>query len=823
MMDGAKRRVLRRASARLLNTIAVGTVLCLGGLPALMASTSAMAQAAAHTFEIPSQPLNRALRQLADQSGVQIAYRTSIAAGATAPTVSGSMSTEQAISRLLNGSGLRYSFTNASTVTILDAAAGDAGGTGATTLAPIVLEANRENAFGPVDGLVATRSGTGSKTDAPIIEIPQTINVVTAEQIKAQSSQSISEALRYTPGVRSEGYGASSPFDAYTQVRGFRSDLYLDGLKLPGGNIDGTASGVVDPWALERLEVLQGPSSGLYGQAGPGGIINMVTKRPTEEQIREVQVQAGSYGRIQTAFDFGGPIDDDGQFLYRITGLGRSSGTQVDFAKDDRAYIAPAFTWKPDEDTSFTILGMYQRDRGVWPFFNYMPAVGSLHDFNGRKIATDTYLGEPDFDKLDRDQASIGYELQHRFNDTVAVKQSMRFNSSDSYTRGAVTGRSYLSGTGMIDRMGIRVDNDVNTFTVDNQVKLDIDSGPLDHDAVVGVDYRHETSDYLFTGGSAPSLDVFDPVYNSGPITTNDFSLTDYEGRLDQVGIYAQDQIKFGQWIATFGGRYDRAWNDLDNAATSFGAASRTEQHDHAFTGRVGLSYLFDNGIAPYASYATSFQPETGVDAVTGGAFKPSKGKQYEIGVKYQPPGSNTLITLSAFDLTQTNRITTDAAFLQRQIGEARVKGIQIEAKSEITSNFDLIATYSYLDHEITKSANPDEVGRELFSTPNHQASLWGDYSFDGGVLEGLTLGAGARYVGSSTDSTNTLHIPGVALFDARVKFDLEHLSSELAGATFALNATNLFDKEYVSQCDGDTMCTYGQRRMVLATLNYKW
>ncbi|OJV03290.1 MAG: hypothetical protein BGO16_10250 [Nitrobacter sp. 62-23] len=819
-----KSRARRSAlAAGLLATTAI--VLCNCLLQSQPAAAQATTQGAAvRAFNIPAQPLAGALNAFGRQSGLQVTLAAVTTRGVNSRPVNGSFTPQQALARMLEGTGIPFRITSDRTAVVgASQAVGGSGAAPAGAISLDTIDVQGETAWGPVQGYVATRSATGSKTDAPIIEVPQTINVVTADQIRSQGAQSVSEALRYTPGVRSEGYGAASPFDVYTQVRGFRADLYLDGLRLPTGNIDGTASGVVDPWALERLEVLKGPASGLYGQAGPGGIINMVTKRPTETPVREVQVQGGSFGRVQGVFDFGGPIDESGQFLYRVTGLARSSGTQLDFAEDDRAFIAPAVTWRPSNDTSLTVLGMYQRDRGVWPYFNYMPAIGSIYAFDGRKIATSRYLGEPDFDRLKRDQASIGYEFQHRFNDTISFKQNLRFNDTDFFTRGAVTGRSYLSGSGEIGRGGIQVQNRADSFAIDNQIKIDATTGPLIHDAVIGLDYRREASKYLFMIGSAPSLNVFNPQYNSGLVTTDDLSLTSYKSMLDQVGIYTQDRIKFGRWVTTIGGRYDRAKSTLDNAETSFAPASRSDQNDGAFTGRAGLTYLFESGISPYVSYATSFQPEIGLDAITGDAFKPSEGKQFEAGVKYQPAGAKTLITVAAFDLTQTNRVTNDILFRQRQIGEVNVKGIEVEAKAEVLPNFNVIAAYAYLDHTITKSANPAEVGRKLFSTPNHQASLWGDYGFVTGPLSGLTLGAGTRYIGSTTDSSNTLQVPTVTVFDARIKFDLEKNSSRLAGASLAVNATNIFDKIYVSQCDGDTMCTYGTRRAILATLNYKW
>ena len=786
----------------------------------VIAAANAAEQRKPVAFAIPPQPLSSAIVAFSRTADLDVVFDGPIAEGAVTKGVSGSLRPADALARLLDGTGLSASLTGPRTVTLLRTQAG--GAPDSIELREINVEGQAragESAFGAVDGFVATRSATGSKTDAPLIEVPQTINVVTADQIQAQGAQSVGEALRYTPGVRTEGYGAAAPFDVFTTVRGFRADLYLDGLKLPKGNIDGTSSGVVDPWGLERLEVLKGPSSGLYGASNPGGVINMVSKRPTETPVRELQVQGGSFDRIQGAFDFGGPVDEEGKFLYRITGLARDAGSQLDHAEEDRVFIAPAVTWRPTEDTSLTVLGSYQRDRGVWPFFNYLPAEGSLYRANGRRISTDTYLGEPDFDRLKREQASIGYEFNHRFDEVFSFKQNLRFNSSHFETYGVVPGRFDPNPNGTLERLGIHVDADTDVFAVDNQLKAEFDTGGLVHDVVVGLDYRREKTDYLFTAGFSSPIDPYDPVYGNGPISTNDFPVYDYKSTLNQVGVYAQDRIKLGQWVATLGGRFDRAESSLDDALSG----QTLKRKDNAFTGRAGLTYLFENGFAPYASYATSFQPEAGLETFAQTPFKPSKGEQFEAGVKYQPPGMNALITVAAFDLRQTNRVTTDPNFQQRQIGEVHIKGVELEAKAEVAKNFNVIAAYSYLDHEITKSADAAEVGRKLFSTPNHQAAFWADYAFTSGPLDGFGLGGGVRYVGSSTDTSNALKVPAVTLFDAQAKLDLGRLSPQLVGATLAVNATNLFDKKYVSQCDGSTMCTYGVRRAVLATLNYKW
>lgn len=680
-----------------------------------------------------------------------------------------------------------------------------------------------ERADGPVSGNVATRSTTGSKTNAAITEIPQTVNVVTADQMRSQGALSVSEALRYTPGVTVEPYGAAGLYDVFTLVRGFRADLYLDGLRLPKGVVDGVASSVVDPWMLERVEVLKGPASGLYGSGSPGGIINMVGKQPSATPIREVELQGGNFGRVQGAFDLGGPIDAQKEFLYRVTGVVGRSDAQTDHGNNEYYWISPSLTWRPTMDTKLTINAHYRHDEGVWSFFNYLPAQGTITPLNGRTISTNLYTGEPSFDRRKLDQGWIGYNFEHRLNDTVLLTQNLRYSDSSLNMRAAATGRFPIDPDGTLTRLPIDLATTTKTFTIDNRANLNFSTGPFQHDVAVGIDYLREDIDYKFKASfDTLALNAFSPVYGL-PVSTPDFFISNFATTLDQVGVYAQDRIRLGGWLLTLGGRFDSASMDTQDRGDGTAAPVRSSKNDSAFTGRAGLTYLFDNGAAPYVSYATSFQPEAGIDGVTGQVFKPSTGQQIEGGIKYQPPGTKTLLTAAVFDLTQQNRLTTDTNFLQRQIGEVNVRGAEFEAKTEIVKNLDLIASYAYLEPYITQSANPAEVGFKLSTIPTHQAAVWTNYLFDGGALAGLSLGGGVRFNGNTTDTANLVAVPAYTLVDARIGYDFGYRTPALKGVRLALNATNLFDKTYVSQCDGELMCTYGSRRRLLATLSYRW
>jgi iron complex outermembrane receptor protein len=683
-----------------------------------------------------------------------------------------------------------------------------------------------EKSTGHVDGYIATVSGTGSKTDTPLLLTPQSISVVPADQIKDQGAQSIVEALRYTPGVTVE-MNNNTRFDEL-RVRGFLPVQYLDGMPVPYNQFFGTPR--IEPYGLERIEVLKGPASFLFGQNSPGGLVNMISKRPTEEAQNELQLQFGSFNRLQAAFDLSGPASKDGQVLYRLTGVMRDAETVVDYTRDDVFYIAPAFTWRPSADTSLTVLASYGYDKGTFPH-QYLPAEGTLLPNPNGKIPLHRFLGEPGWDRFDREQWAVGYAFEHRLNEAWKFRQNLRYASVDTYFQAhRVEGFADADLT-TVDRGAYAVSADAGTFTVDNQLETKFASGPLGHKVLVGFDYLRTTGNFAFNGASPVKfpggtydspINVYNPVYGAVavppllPFQANHTEQT-------QVGVYVQDQIKLGNWLLTLGGRQDWAENAVDDLLSG----KTPRQDDAAFTGRAGLTYAFANGLAPYVSYATSFQPVVG--AVVGAGdqlFKPTTGEQYEAGIKYQP-GANLLITAAVFDIVQQNYLSFDpVTFTGSQIGEVHVRGFDIEARAKLTRNLDVIAAYAYLDHEVTASANSAEVGTAIPMVAQHQASAWAKYTFsEGTALSGLWIGAGVRYTGSALGGTvdDPLDIPAYTLVDAGMVYDLGRLDKSFKGAELGLNVTNLFDDYHVAGYCDRTYCSLGAGRTVLTTLRYRW
>jgi iron complex outermembrane receptor protein len=784
--------------------------------PAVQAGSTQAARV--HDFDISAKPLPQALNDIGRIAGLSIVFTATRPFGVTGRPVRGMLTAPQALATLLAGTGIGYRFTNARTVTIEPPSAPAGEGAQAQAVQLDAIEVIGEGG----EGFVATRSSGGTKTNTPLIETPQAISVVTREQLERQKVQTVAQALRYTPGITADYRGSVNRYDVI-YARGFGGFYlqHLDGMKLMAGQY---AIPQIDPYNLERIEVLRGPSSVLYGQNNPGGIINLVSKRPTAEPLREIQVQGGSFDRIQGAFDLGGPLDKEGHWLYRLTGLALDADTQVDFTGQQRVSISPALTWRPSLDTTLTILSNYQQDPKAG-YFGFVPAQGTfLPNPNGR-IRSSFYDGDPSFDDFDRKQASIGYLFEHRFDETWTVRQNLRYQHVDVYWA-RVASRGLQANLRTLNRQVVTDDETFDGVTVDNQAQASFATGPLRHTLLMGVDYQHGRNAFDLGSATTLTLDAFNPVYYR-TITPPPLIQSTTQTQT-QLGIYAQDQVRLGKWALLLGGRHDWADSKTENRLPT---TTTTVQSDNAFTGRAGLVYLFDNGLAPYASYSTSFQPVAGT-GFGGAPFLPTTGEQYEVGVKYQPPGINAFVTLSAFDLTQQNVLTPDpdashvcaGVRCQIQTGEIASRGIEVEIKAGLAQGFDLAFAYTHLDPEVTKSNNVD-LGKRPIGIPRNTAAAWADYTLQDGPYRGLGFGLGVRYVGPTAgDAANLYTVPSFTLVDAALRYDLAGIDPLLKGYRLAVNATNLFDREYVSTCiAAPNSCYYGLRRTVVATLTYRW
>lgn len=782
----------------------------------------AIAQSPAIALDIPAEPLGQSLTALARAANVQVIFSTAVTEGHVAPAIRGTLTVEEALQRALSGAHLRLIQSGPRTYTIMSTPVDDR----EQSALPLVrVNASAESAADV--GMVARSTRSGMKTDTPLISIPQAVNVVTRKEMNEKGVQSITQALQYTPGVTTPYSDTDLRYDWLT-VRGFTPLRYLDGLRLPFGS-RGYAQTRIEPFGLESVEVLKGPASVLYGQSAPGGLVNMVSKTPQAVASREIQLQTGSFGRAQGALDLTGPVDKDGKVLYRFIALARDTDTQIDNLNERRVFVAPSLTFRPTNDTSLTVMAQYQRiqsDGGGAP--QALPAIGTLYSNVNGEIPTNRYIGDPRYDSFQNEQFMVGYSLSHRLNDTWQFRQNVRYTDVNTDTQrvqavGLAANQSTLSryAWGFPERSGV--------FTVDNQAEAKFATGPLQHTVLFGVDYQRETSRYAESNlVLVNAINIFNPVYGTTTITRPPLATRINQLR-QQVGGYVQDSIAIDRFTFLLGGRYDWAGSQTRTFTASTGNTATVDQSDTAFTGRVGVVYEFDNGIAPYASYSTSFQPQAGSSRL-GSPFDPTKGRQTEVGVKYQPHGMDAFVTLSVFDTRQSNVLTPDPLNINYNVqsGEARVRGIELEGKATVLPGLDVTASYAYMNSRVL-SANANasgvsNVGNQLAFVPQHQASLWANYEQTGGMLRGAGIGVGLRYLGASYgDAANIYRAPGVVLFDAALSYDLGKSFSKLRGVKVSVNASNLLDRRYVSTCIAATGCYFGNRRTVLGTVDYKF
>ncbi len=651
-----------------------------------------------------------------------------------------------------------------------------------------------------------------TKSNTPLIETPQSVSVITNDQIADQEVYNLNEALRYTPGVQSEPFGFEPRFTSL-RIRGFSATaegLYRDGLQLLN---PGFAVGYnLEPYGAERIETPRGPSSSLYGQGSAGGLVNVVSKRPTQRHFGELEFEPGTFGQLQGKLDISGPIDRNGVFAYRVTGLARDSDTQVDFIQNDRVFLAPALTWRPNQRTTLTFLSHYQRDETRAS--QALPAAGTLEQNPHGEIPTSRFTGEPDVDRYDRREWAVAYLFDHHATETWNFRHKLRYyvDDVDDVT---IFSASLREDQRTLDRFIFGSNGELDGFATDNHAEARFSTGPVGHTLLAGLDYQNVGADSVQTFAGAPSIDIFDPVYGTPVDTPPVFLNTDTTQQ--QTGLYIHDQIKFYKKLAlSLGLRHDWAKNDTRNNLTG----DRTEQNDRAFTGRAGLVYLTDVGLAPYYSYSESFLPTLGTNA-NGNPFDPERGRQHEVGVKYQPFGVNSFITLAAFDLQRQNVLTPDQTnpVNRVQTGKVRSRGIELQGVASLGFGLALTGFYTYLDAEIISSNIPGEEGARPAQTPKHSAALWGDYTIQKGAFAGLGFGVGVRNLGSTFgDTPNTLRVPGVTLADAAVHFDWKAL-------WFAVNAHNVFNNEYIASCftRGGSFCTYGATRTVRGSVGYRW
>lgn len=685
-----------------------------------------------------------------------------------------------------------------------------------STLPTVVIEAKNT---GEAIGNVAKRSITATKTDTPIIEIPQSISVVTRNEMDMRSVQNFTEALRYVPGVTVDQFGFQGQGFEYLMMRGFNAlntANFRDGLS--NSAVGFFSQFITETYGVERVDVLRGPSSVVFGRGDAGGIVNRVTKRPSATPIREIEFQYGNFDRKRIAADIGA-VSKDGTFMFRLVTAALDSDSQTrypntggDRAHNERFYIAPSITWRPTVDTTITLMGDVLNNRsGSSPFYIASPSGGF----------TNVLQSDPKFTKYNTNQSSFSYQLEHHFNDIFTVRQNFRFAQQVGRFQDLFQTFNPLDRPTLVERSAYATNERLNQIVLDTHAQAKFNTGPLNHTVLLGADWNQTNLSLKFfqgynNGFTVPNIDLLNPVYGT-PIPRPDVLLQNAKQTIDQLGFYIQDQLRYDNWILTLSGRYDRI--NTSNADRLDPILS-TKSNDSAFTGRGGLTYLFSNGIAPYFSYAQSFLPQTGFSS-TGTPFDPTRGSQFEAGIKYQPVGGKGLYTVAFFDLTKNNTLTRDPTNLNGfgfvQTGEIRSRGVELEARTELLHGLNAIGSFTYMDVDNLKDT--EFKGKRPLQVPSTMTSGWLDYSF--GVLgidwlRGFGLGGGVRYVGKTfNEETNTTTTPSFTLFDASLRY-------EKGPVLFNINASNIFNNHYIASTNFGRPYL-GAERTIIGTLTFRF
>lgn len=844
---------LRRQSASVAGVCLMALLAssCLSGFlaPAAKAQPVGDGAGAVRHFTIAAQPLRTALHQYLEQSGVQVAYPTADAGNVRSTAISGNLTSQGALSRLLTGTGLTWRATGPNSVTLAKASAN-------ITLGPVrvggTLNAH-EAAIGPGVGYVATYTDAGTKTDTPITEIPNSIYTITKDQIIDQQAQNIADVLRYMPGIyaerlgmadRGSGSGPSDGGGGFSQ-RGFSSTQYIDGII---SNMQSAAETAF----VERVEAINGPASVMYGQTGPGGIIAMRLKQPTDTPLRNATVGFGNWGRYESTFDISDKVTKSGNVRYRIAGIGVTQGTQTDYVNYHRVGVLPSIKWDIDEKTSLTLLGMYMYTPGVGSGA-YYPLVGTLIRGKYGYISRSRFLGDPDDNVTGAKDARFEYQFSHKFNKNIEFQQNLSYENSRKWNNNTYGGSLNSDGE-TYTRYAWKGNHKYSTIGIDSRVIGRVKTGLFQHTLVAGVDYRHVDQSWNLSYDFTPlqSINIWNPVYN---VVHPDYSSHSsdmlyfyrYPVSWNQAGVYFQDQIKINKFSIVLGGRED--WYGYDykrysghqtsSSVQSMSLAENTKENGSAFTWRAGIVYKFDFGLSPYFSYSTSFNPQYGSTVANGSVAKPLTGDQFEVGLKYLIPRSNVLLTASAYHIKEHHYLISDPDNLDfsTDAGTVVSKGVELSAHANVTRDLRLTASYTYNDIRVAKSdtsvtqydihgnnlGDVSEQGKYVSGLPRNMVNMFADYTLPRSIFHGFGVNFGVRYIGFTyADDSNSFKVPPYTLFDAGAHYDFGDISPNLHGLKVSLAMSNLTNKRYFGSC-AVRQCYYGQSRRVYGNISYSW
>ncbi|MEO7466664.1 MAG: TonB-dependent siderophore receptor [Sphingobium limneticum] len=659
------------------------------------------------------------------------------------------------------------------------------------------------------DSIIVTAATTGTKTDTALVELPQPIKVISAEQYLSQGAISISDTVKYAAGVLANPYGRDTRVDGFN-VRGLDALQFRDGMRDIFSYYASVAS---DPYNFSRVEIVRGPASVLFGQGSIGGLVNLVSKTPEFRTGGELNLVYGSYDRKEAMGDVNVALA--GNLAVRFVGRVRDADTYVDHVPDDRVMFAPSIRWQPTPDTDIVLNGVYQED-DTGSTSQFLPIIGTFrpNTVAGEQLDRYTFVGKAGWDHYNGRSLQGGGSITHRFSDAVKISLKARYIDSDlsynthyadSYSNPQDPFSVYGTDGRTIALTADASDARMNVFSTDNNVQFNFNTGAnIEHKLLVGIDYSWNKVGKRYDGGNE-LVDLYDIDYDSlktydptGPFTTESQK---------QLGIYVQDQIRFYDRVSVvLGARRDRV-------------TGSSGQKDNATTFRAGIIGEIGAGISPFFSYTESFLPvagriESGKDAqgntIYGDPYKPQTGTQFEAGVKWQP-GVNTLVTATVFKIKERNRVLYLAAGGTTQSGELNTKGFEIEASHTLPGNFELLANYGYSKLKSESNTNLDYM-------PRHTASIWSTKTFGLPGEAQLRLGGGVVYSGKSVSTSTIWSIvtPSRTTVDGLAEINWQNWR-------FALNATNLLNNKFYASCLARGDCFVGAPRNVMGTVGFRF
>lgn len=661
------------------------------------------------------------------------------------------------------------------------------------------------------EGYQVDNATTGTRTDTPLRDVPQSIQVVPQQVLEEQQVIRLNEALRNVSGVRADDSFAGTR--DRINIRGFLQDVFLrDGFRESQSSLRETAN-------LERIEVLKGPASVLYGNLEPGGVVNLVTKKPLSEPYYFAELSVGTYGFYRPNIDLSGPLNEDRTLLYRLNAVYEGSDGFRDFDQNvDRVFVAPVFTWNISDNTDLTLEFDYLNDER--PFDEGLVALGTgIPD-----IPFDRIFQDPDA-RISIEELGVGYQLEHRFSENWTLRNRFRFLSSDSNDF-RLTSWNVEEETEQLDRRWRSNDDLYESYALQTNVVGKFATGSINHTLLFGVDLERETTvgkqSRLADDPDDPQflIDIFDPVDRNVPrpdITDLTFLARDENNRLDRLGIYLQDQISLLDNLKLLvGGRFDL----FDQQNKNFLTSTTFNQDRQRFSPRVGLVYQPIEQISLYASYSQSFNPDSFSTTADGSPLEPTIGNQYEVGIKGEFLDGRLSTTLAAYEITKKNvaAINPEDQDFSIPIGEVRSRGIELDIIGEITDGWNIIASYAYTDAEISEGNEFFAVGNRLTNVPENSASLWTTYEIQSGDLEGLGFGVGLFFVGDRVgDQENSFRLPSYVRTDAALYYRRNNWRA-------ALNFQNLFDVDYIRSSAGFRASVYpGEPFTVIGTVSVEF